>query len=203
MTEEIKRLVVGMLEVNCYLVALPHNKRLYIIDPGDEADRIIAAADEFPDREKVILLTHAHIDHIKAVGRVAEKFRAPVMLHPDDRGLYHSPNNQLPPFISAATDLPATVSDIADADFTLLHTPGHTRGGVCYYFSQLPALFSGDTLFAQTVGRTDLPGGDHLQLINSIREKLLILPDELPIYPGHGDPTTIGQEKRYNQYLRG
>jgi glyoxylase-like metal-dependent hydrolase (beta-lactamase superfamily II) len=192
---------VGMLDVNCYLVPIKDKNRLYIIDPGAEAERIIAAAEKFACDDYVILLTHAHIDHISAVGCVAKSLNAPVVLDANEHGLYNSPNNQILPFMSAAKDLPKTVANISDADFEIIQTPGHTLGGVSFYFSTLPALFSGDTLFAQSVGRTDLPGGDHQILLDSINNQLMVLPETLPVYPGHGPATTIGNEKRHNPYL--
>ena len=196
-----KTIQVGMLEVNCYLVPIKAKNRLYIIDPGSEAETIIEAVKEFACDNYVILLTHAHVDHISAVGYVAKALNAPVVLDKNDCDLYNSPNNALPPFISAAKDLPATIENIADADFEIIRTPGHTTGGVCYYFKTLPALFSGDTLFAQSVGRTDLPGGDHQVLIDSINSQLMVLPEDLSVYAGHGPATTIGNEKQHNPYL--
>jgi hydroxyacylglutathione hydrolase len=199
--DNFKTIQVGMLEVNCYLVPIKAKNRLYIIDPGSEAETIIDAAKEFACDDYVILLTHAHVDHISAVGYVAKALKAPVVLDASEHGLYNSPNNQILPFISAAKNLPATVENITDADFEIIRTPGHTTGGVCYYFKTLPALFSGDTLFAQSVGRTDLPGGNHQTLIDSINSQLMLLPTDLPVYPGHGTPTTIGNEKQHNPYL--
>jgi hydroxyacylglutathione hydrolase len=194
-----KTLQVGMLEVNCYLVKA--DNRLYIIDPGSEAETVIDEAKKSGCDNYIILLTHAHVDHISAVSYVAKALNAPVVLDKNDCGLYNSPNNELPPFISAAKELPPTVESIPDPDFTTIHTPGHSLGGVCYYFKSIPALFSGDTLFAQSVGRSDLPGGDHNTLIDSINNKLMGLPEDLPVYPGHGCPTTIGDEKQHNPYL--
>lgn len=196
---QFKTIKVGMLEVNCYLVKA--DNRLYIIDPGSEAERVIAEAKQFDCNDYVILLTHAHVDHISAVGAVAKALNAPVVLDNNDYSLYNSPRNELPPFISAAKDLPKTINTIPNADYTIIHTPGHSLGGVCFYFKAIPALFSGDTLFAQSIGRTDFPGGDHHTLIASINNKLMGLPEDLPVYPGHGAPTTIGNEKRYNPYL--
>lgn len=196
-----KTLQVGMLEVNCYLVPIKAKQRLYIIDPGSEAENISTMAKEFGYNDYVILLTHAHVDHICAVGALAKTLNAPVVLDKNDSDLYNSPNNQLPPFISAAKNLPATIENIQDPDFEIIHTPGHTLGGVCYYFKEFPALFSGDTLFDQSIGRTDLPGGNHQMLIDSINNNLMILPKDLAVYPGHGTPTSIGNEKQHNPYL--
>jgi glyoxylase-like metal-dependent hydrolase (beta-lactamase superfamily II) len=193
---------VGLLEVNCYLI--PAGQTLYIIDPGADAEIIVRRARQFDCAERVILLTHAHIDHIGAVGAVARALNIrTVYLHKRDVELYFSPANALPPWLPPVQDLPQPDSDFVSEDFEIIETPGHTQGGVCFYFRdrERPVLFAGDTIFAGSVGRTDLPGGDHRQLIESIRGKLLPLPDELTVYPGHGRPTTIGQEKTANPYL--
>lgn len=191
---------VGLLGVNCYLI--PAGQTLYIIDPGADAEIIVRRARQFDYPEKVILLTHAHIDHIGAVGAVSRALSIrTVYLHKKDVDLYFSPANALPPWLPPAEDLPQPDSGFVSEDFEIIETPGHTPGGVCFYFRDRPVLFGGDTLFAGSVGRTDLPGGDHSRLIESIRGKLLALPDELPVYPGHGKQTTIGHEKAANPYL--
>ncbi len=191
---------VGMLEVNCYLV--PVGQTLYIIDPGGDADNIVQLAQSFNCTNRVILLTHAHIDHIGAVGETAKKLGIrTVYLHERDHDLYFSPANALPPWLPPASDLPQPDTAYQSADFDIIETPGHTPGGVCFYFKQFPALFSGDTLFAGSVGRTDLPGGNHQRLMNSIAEQLMTLPADLKVYPGHGPHTTIEREKQTNPYI--
>jgi len=193
--------VVGMLDVNCYLVPVKESRRLYIIDPGGDADVIVAAAKKCDYDEAIILLTHAHVDHISAVADVVKALNiTKVFLHKNDESLYESPNNHLMPYIPAAENLPKT-SDAFNDDFEIIETPGHTQGGVCYYFKQIPALFVGDTIFSNSVGRSDLPGGNHAQLIGSIKSKLMTLPDDLKLYPGHGQSTTVGNEKKFNPYL--
>ncbi len=193
--------VVGMLDVNCYLVPVTESRRLYIIDPGGDAEAVIKAAKKIAYDEAVILLTHAHVDHIGAVRDVAKTLGITnVYLHKNDVSLYKSPNNNLLPYIPTAEDLPK-ISDISGNDFEIIETPGHTQGGVCFYFKQIPAVFVGDTIFNNSVGRSDLPGGNHDQLIASIKNKLMILPDDLKLYPGHGQPTTVGSEKKFNPYL--
>ncbi len=193
---------VGMIETNCYLVQIDESRKLYIIDPGAEPDMIIKAASRLSFDEAVILLTHAHVDHIGAVSGVAAALNVKtVYLHPNDLRLYNSPDNHLMPFIPRAKDLPVPAHAIAETDFTILETPGHTLGGVCFYFKQLPALFAGDTLFSGSIGRTDLPGGNMEAILNSIRNKILVLPDSLKIYCGHGPATTAGSERVNNPYL--
>ena len=194
--------VVGMLDVNCYLIPVAESRRLYIIDPGGDTDTVVAASKKFTYDEAVILLTHAHIDHISAVHDVAKALGiSTVYLHKNDVSLYESPDNHLMPYIPAASDLPKIADTISGNDFEIIETPGHSPGGVCYYFKQIPAVFVGDTIFSNSIGRTDLPGGNHAQLIGSIKAKLMTLPDNLKLYPGHGPATTVGSEKKFNPYL--
>ncbi|MCK4982537.1 MAG: MBL fold metallo-hydrolase [Victivallaceae bacterium] len=194
--------VVGMLDVNCYLVPVAESRRLYIIDPGGDTDAVVAAAKKFTYDEAIILLTHAHIDHISAVRDVAKALGvSKVYLHKDDVSLYESPDNNLLPYIPTAEDLPEITDTIPGNDFEIIETPGHSPGGVCYYFKQIPAIFVGDTIFNNSVGRSDLPGGNHEQLIGSIKSKLMPLPDDLKLYPGHGPASTVGSEKKFNPYL--
>jgi glyoxylase-like metal-dependent hydrolase (beta-lactamase superfamily II) len=193
---------VGMIETNCYLVQIEDGHRLYIIDPGSEPDNIIKAAATLNFDEAVILLTHAHVDHIGGIRGVMDALKvSTVYLHPLDLGLYNSPDNHLMPFIPRAKNLPVPVSTMAGTDFTILETPGHTPGGVCFYFKQLQALFAGDTLFSGSIGRTDLPGGSMDTILDSIRNKILVLPDSVKVYPGHGPATSVGSEKLNNPYL--
>ncbi len=193
--------IVGMIETNCYLV--PVSNRLYIIDPGAEPDSILNAVKSFNLLDLFILLTHAHVDHIGGVGMLVKQLGIKqVYLHPADLGLYKSPDNHLRPFISPAKDLPVPVHVVDQQDFDVIETPGHTTGGVSFLFHHLPALFSGDTIFAGSVGRTDLPGGNYDILMSSIKGKILMLPDELKIYPGHGVPTTVASERENNPYLK-
>lgn len=196
-------LIVGPLEVNCYLVPGPVSGNLYIIDPGDDAGDIVEAAARYTYKEAVILLTHAHIDHIGAIGEVCRKLKiSKVFVHPDDFAMYSSPENHLLPYIPPARDLPpATAGWPVQEDFKVIETPGHTPGGVCFHFPEYNVLFTGDTLFRGSVGRTDLPGGDTNLLMDSIHEKLMPLDDSLRIYPGHGYSSTIGVEKHSNPFM--
>ena len=194
--------VVGALEVNCYLVPAAKSRKLYIIDPGGDPDAVVTAAKKFSYDEAIILLTHAHVDHISAVREVADALGvSKVYVHEGDVALYKSPNNHLLPYIAAAANLPEVTQKIPGDDFEIIETPGHSAGGVCFYFKQIPALFVGDTIFNSSIGRTDFPGGSHPQLINSIKNKILSLPDDLKLYPGHGSATTVGKEKKFNPYL--
>lgn len=194
--------VVGFLEVNCYLIPSETEKCVYIIDPGASPDRVAKSAAKFGFNEYRILLTHAHIDHISAVKELMTLLPiSKLYLHKDDILLYKSPGNELPPLMPAVYDPPKPDTEIESCVFRIIHTPGHSRGGVCYYFENIPALFSGDTLFCESIGRTDLPGGDMEILLKSIRKELFSLPDDLKVYPGHGPSTTIGDEKQGNPFL--
>ena len=195
-------LVVGDIGVNCYLVPGPKSGNLYIIDPGDDAADIVQAAAAFTYREAVILLTHAHVDHIGAVGAVAKKLNiSKVCLNAADEQLYHSPENHLLPFLPPAKNLPAVTEYFSQEDFSVIETPGHTPGSVCLRFEDYKTLFTGDTLFQGSVGRTDLPGGNYDALMKSIKEKLMVLPDDLKVFPGHQYWSTIGRERSSNPYL--
>lgn len=202
-TKPFATVVVGAFEVNCYLVPSPDKETLYIIDPGGDAQDIITAASAFSCKKAAILLTHCHADHIGAVGEVAKRLNiTELYIDPADSAMYTSPANCFPPYLPAAENL-LTPSEWPPqtTDFEILHTPGHTPGGVCYYFREYNALFTGDTLFRASVGRTDFPGGDTATLMESISGRLMTLPDSLEIYPGHGYPSTIGFEKQNNPYL--
>ena len=150
-----------------------------------------------------ILCSHAHVDHISAAGEVAKALGIDcVRLAAADHPLYASPENALPPWLPAAKNLPPAKEFTPNDDFTVIPLPGHTPGGSGLLFTAGNALFVGDTLFAGSIGRTDLPGGDYATLMESIRSRLLTLPDDLNAYPGHGPATTIGRERASNPYLQ-
>lgn len=198
------RVPVGMLQVNCYVIWNKATRETLIIDPGADAEAIASIITKHDLEPAGILLTHGHVDHIGAIPDLVECWAIPVYVHPGDRPLYESPDNAVPPWLPAVKDLPEpvdTVPAVTGLDFTVIHTPGHTPGGVCYYAAGAATLFAGDTLFQRSVGRTDLPGGDADTLTGSIREHLLQLPPDVTVYPGHGPPTTIGEELRHNPFL--
>ena len=193
---------VGALAVNCYLIFLEKSKQLLIVDPGDDADLIISAAKSFAYEKAAILLTHAHVDHIGAVPEINKALNCEfVYLASGDAELYKSPENHILPYLPPVADLPKTTAVWDVPGVKLLLTPGHSKGGSCFYFADEKFVISGDTLFAGSVGRTDLPGGSFAELEKSIRKELLTLPDDTVVYPGHGPRTTIGEEKRSNPYL--
>ena len=200
----IKTFPVGAIATNCTLVWFDKEKLLLVIDPGDEAERIIAAAGEFPFEKARILLTHAHIDHIAACGEVARALKVDkVEIAPGDAAMYASPDNCILPYFPPAENLPPSASFEPIPHCRILELPGHTMGGSGFLLDdgKKMILIAGDTIFCGSVGRTDLPGGDHNTLINSIKREILSLPDEVEIISGHGGNTTVGFERKHNPYL--
>ncbi len=193
-------LQVGTLEVNCSILA--RDERAWIVDPGADADRIAALLEKDGLRPELILLTHAHFDHIGGIPGLQRRFpNLPVYIHPLDAPILAHPLNAFPPDYPAIPQ-PANIRDCRELPgVTVLETPGHTPGGCCYHFPDEKLLLSGDTLFAGSVGRTDFPGGDMGALTESL-DRLAALPDDTLVIPGHGSTTTIGREKLNNPYLR-
>jgi hydroxyacylglutathione hydrolase len=202
---------------NGFVLGCPRTTEGVIVDPGDAVEDQIAAARRHGLRITRILLTHAHLDHVSGVAAAKRAFDVPVYLHRDDTFLYDAAAQQglmfgvrveQPPPVDRFYDMSAD-EDLGFGDFAVdvLHTPGHCPGGVCLAIgprdSAARALFVGDTLFAQSIGRTDLPGGDHETLLRSIRDVLFAFPDGTVVHPGHGPSTTVGEEKRSNPFLRG
>jgi len=193
---------VGFLEVNCYLIPVELENTLYIIDPGASPAEVARKAESFEMDNYSILLTHAHIDHIGGINELMDLLPvSSVFLHPADRPLFESPANELPPIMPSLAKHPETVTKTNSDVFKTIHTPGHTPGCVCFLFEKENVLFSGDTLFHASVGRTDLPGGDTKTLLESIGSKLLTLPENTEVFPGHGPATNIGWEKNNNPFL--
>ncbi|MBQ7651084.1 MAG: MBL fold metallo-hydrolase [Victivallales bacterium] len=193
---ELHIIVLNFLSVNCYVLNNKGSDRALIVDPGSSKDMIFKRIDELGLKPEGILLTHAHVDHISAVPEVAEKYGIPVWIHNDDIPLYNSPDNALKPWMDAVQSLPQPVKDCPKAgmEFSVIHTPGHSRGSCCFYFPEDKFLISGDTLFEGTYGRTDFPGGSEIEIMDSICNKLLTLPNDVTVYPGHGGSTTIAVE---------
>lgn len=198
---------LGMLATNCYLVANEETGELVIIDPADEAERIIARVRQMNARLVAILLTHGHFDHIGAVTSLQKTFAIPVCAMTEEQELLQNAQKNLsglygkPVMVQADRFLrDGEKVQLAGFSFAVLHTPGHTVGGCCYYCKEEQVLFSGDTLFHGSVGRTDFPTGSMGMLHDSIHRKLFVLPAETAVYPGHGEATDIAYEKRYNPY---
>jgi glyoxylase-like metal-dependent hydrolase (beta-lactamase superfamily II) len=202
---------VGPLQSNCTILGDEESGEAIVIDPGDEVDRIYCRLAELGLKLKQILLTHAHIDHVSGALPLKRLTGAPILLNENDLPLLQMMETQAG-WIGAITPETAPPDqDLADGlsvgldryPAQVLHTPGHSPGSVCLYFAPLKLLIAGDTLFAGGIGRTDLFGGDYNQIIDSIQNRLLVLPDETRVITGHGPETTIGQERRSNPFLRG
>lgn len=201
-------ITVGMFEENCYLYACPETREAVIIDPGDEPDKIIETIQELKLIPKYIINTHGHIDHICAIDAVSEVYPVPLAIHPIDVPLYTDEKTaqkygRSAPLVKRTPDILLQEGDtLSFGTLTLevIHTPGHTPGGICL-ISQPYCVFSGDTLFYRGIGRTDLAGGNYEQIEQSIRNKLYTLEDELVVFPGHGQPTTIIEEKYENPFV--
>lgn len=201
----LRRLELGAYAANCYIIGDETTKEGMIIDPGAEADFILKQVKESGLTIKVIALTHGHIDHIGALGVVKKATGAEVVIHEQEAAaLQRQPFGLELPKPAPKPDKLAKDGDIihlGKLEFKVLHTPGHTPGGMCLYTKGI--VFSGDTLFNFSVGRADFPGADFDQEIESIWQKLMTLPDETTVLPGHGSQTTIGFEKRGNPFLHG
>jgi glyoxylase-like metal-dependent hydrolase (beta-lactamase superfamily II) len=201
-------ITVGAFQENCYLYACPQTLEAVIIDPGDEAPRILERIQELKFVPRYIINTHGHIDHICAIDEVSEVYPVPLAIHPADVPMYTDERaasmfGRKAPLVKRKPDILLREGDsISFGTLTLevLHTPGHTPGGICLV-SRPYCVFSGDTLFQRGIGRTDLPGGNFEQIVTSIREKLYTLDEDLVVFPGHGEPTTIGEEKYENPFV--
>ena len=200
---------------NGFVLGCETTREGVIVDPGDEVDELIDAANRHGLAIRHILLTHAHLDHISGVARARQAFGAPVGLHRDDLFLYEAVvqhglsfglrvDPQPPPDFFYT---PGQSIGFGTYEARVHHTPGHCPGGVCLQVGKAGEagrrLFVGDTLFAGSIGRTDLPGGDYETLMRSIRDVLMVFPDDFEVYPGHGPVTTIGEERRTNPFLTG
>ncbi|MDD4798089.1 MAG: MBL fold metallo-hydrolase [Clostridia bacterium] len=204
---KLEHMVVGQLGTNCYFLRDEATGATAVIDPGGNSNKIIEYIKENNLEISAIINTHGHFDHITANSKVAEFTGVPIIIHNEDEPwLRHNKNGigdgQKLQFVSDGD-----VIKIGEIKLNVLHTPGHTPGGISLYLAagqtgEAGLLFSGDTLFFNSVGRTDLIGGDFDKLMNSICKKLLLLPDETTVFPGHGPSTTIGNEKEHNPYLR-
>ncbi|GAX60745.1 Zn-dependent hydrolase, including glyoxylase [Candidatus Scalindua japonica] len=203
-----KNIVVGPLEVNCYIIGCEDTKEAAIIDPGDNADAIIRTIEAEGLKPEFIINTHAHFDHIGGVKEIQDYFKIEFFLHKEDLFLVSNASEQAASFGLKPIPKPEVNKYINNGDtislgnktITVIHTPGHSPGCVCYNVDS--SVFVGDTLFASSIGRTDLPGGSYETLINSIKERLFPLGDSTTVYPGHGPSTTIGNEKEHNPFLK-
>lgn len=206
---QVEHLAVGPVQTNCYLAINKETKEAIIIDPGDDADRIDMRLKQLEAKPVAILLTHGHFDHAGAAKTLATQHDILVYAHEKEaETLEDSRMNLSGPLAGGATTYHADVFLKDEQELTLaglhmrvLFTPGHTPGGCCYYFPREDVLFSGDSLFCGSVGRTDFPGGSMRTLVDSVRNKLMSLPENTIVYPGHDIETTIEQERMYNPFL--
>jgi glyoxylase-like metal-dependent hydrolase (beta-lactamase superfamily II) len=211
MTLRIDTIVVGPFEVNCYLVWNEQTGDAVIFDPGADEDVIFDAVTQSGCTPRAILLTHGHGDHIAAVGAVKSRYDIPICCGSGEEELLANPSANVSAFLGTPIIAPPPDALLNDEDhvsfgalqFLVLSTPGHSPAGVCYLHETEGVLFCGDTLFAGSIGRTDLPGGSIEILLLSIRQKILTLPDPVICYPGHGPRTTVGAERRSNPFLTG
>ena len=206
----IETFPVGPLQCNCTILGDEATGEAIVIDPGDEVGRIHRRLTELGLKVKQILVTHAHIDHVGGALRLKRRTGAPILLNENDLALLEMMESQAGWLGIATPETAPPDENLADGltvglekfPARVIHTPGHTQGSVCLHFAPMKLLIAGDTLFAGSIGRTDLPGGNSAQIIDSIESRLMALPDETRVLPGHGPMTTIGVERRSNPFLR-
>ncbi|WP_027363496.1 MBL fold metallo-hydrolase [Desulfotruncus alcoholivorax] len=203
----LKALVVGMLGTNCYIIGCEKTGIGAVVDPGAESERVLDELKKLNLNCRYIILTHGHMDHIGDVGEVRAATGALVLIHAADAGRLVNPGRfsalpvgEIKPGNADRTLQHGDEIEVGTIKIKVIHTPGHTPGGICLDIGNI--LITGDTLFAESIGRTDFPGGSYTDLINSIKERLLVFPDETGVYPGHGPSSTIGNERRFNPFLQ-
>lgn len=205
---KVNQYVVGPVQTNCYFAINDETKELIVIDPGASPKQLADRIRQEGCKPVAILLTHGHFDHATGAAELAEEFDIPIYAYEAEKETLEDENLNSSWMIGEQKTFHADIflkdeQKLQLAGFTVrvLFTPGHTKGGCCYYFPYEDVVFSGDTLFCTSVGRSDLPGGSMSDLIRSIREKLMTLPERTTVYPGHNDVTTIENERMYNPYL--
>ena len=199
---------VGVIGTNCYLVINEEQKTGVVIDPGGDADKIIEKIKQNGITIEAIFLTHGHSDHIMAVDEVREATGAKVYISEADADMLTKASSNLSIYMGAGREFKTADEFLIDGEtitaarlkFQVVATPGHTKGGICLLCGD--TVFCGDTIFSESIGRTDLPGGSYSQILHSIKTKIMVLPDEMKLLPGHGPATTIGWERRRNPFLQ-
>jgi glyoxylase-like metal-dependent hydrolase (beta-lactamase superfamily II) len=203
----IKEMAVGPIMANCFIVGCDETKDAVVIDPGDDTDRILLALSDLALKVRYIINTHGHFDHVGGNRKMKAATGADILIHPLDAHMLGSLSSTAAAWGLSTDDSPPPDRTVEDGDridfgnltLTVIHTPGHSPGGISLYTSG--NVFVGDTLFAGSIGRTDFPGGDYGTLISSIQRKLLVLGDDVRVFTGHGPATTIGREKQFNPFL--
>ena len=206
---KIENFVLGPVGTNCYIVSNEGTKECFLVDMAACPPELVNHIKNSGLTVKAVLLTHGHFDHIMGLDRFLEEFPAPVYACAAEKELLESPQlnsssgmlGQPYTFHGAQYVKDGDLLDMAGMKIQVIQTPGHTIGGCCYYIADEQTLFSGDTLFRASIGRTDLPTGSMGALVRSVKEKILVLPDETRVYPGHMEETTVGYEKKYNPFL--
>ena len=201
---------VGPLQCNCSILGDEQSREAMVIDPGDDIEQVMAVVRQHNLSVKQIAVTHAHIDHVGGAMKLKALTGAPILLNQNDTALLKMLDVQAT-WIGVAPPGPVTIDEplpdggklrVGAREATVIHTPGHTQGSVCLYFPAEKMLLAGDTLFAGSIGRTDLPGGNYRQIITSLHDRVLALPDDTVVIPGHGATTTIGDERQSNPFLQ-
>lgn len=205
---KVDQYVVGQVQTNCYFAVNAETKEMVVIDPGASAKQLAMKAKENGYTPVAVLLTHGHFDHAGGAEEFADMFQIPIYAHEMERETLETPALSQCSWLGEEKAYRADIwlkdeqeIDLAGFHIRVLLTPGHTVGGCCYYFPYEDAVFTGDSLFCMSVGRTDFPKGSMSQLVRAIKEKLMILPDQTTVFPGHNDITSIEQERMYNPYL--
>ncbi|SFQ14608.1 Glyoxylase, beta-lactamase superfamily II [Lachnospiraceae bacterium XBB1006] len=199
---KIRQITVGAIQENCYIVIQEETKEAIIVDPGDWPEKIMAVLSEMKAVPVAILLTHGHFDHIGAVPALRKEYAIPVYADEKEAVVLGNTKLSMAQFTMEADFYLHDGEELTLAGFSIrvLETPGHTPGGCCFFFPEQKVLFSGDTLFLESVGRTDFPGGSMSELVHALKEKLFCLPEDVAVYPGHMEETSIGYEKKYNPF---
>jgi len=207
-TPHIEMLTVGPLATNCYLLGDPQSRQAVVIDPGDEAERILAAVRDGVWQVLAVVLTHAHFDHVLAARELIGKLQVPFLVPPGEVVVLHRAQEAVYRWLGYEIEAPpdpdgpladGDVLEVGSLRFDVIGTPGHSPDAISLVGEN--EIFVGDTLFAGSIGRTDLPGADYATLMRSIEQRLLPLDDEMVVYPGHGPTTTIGRERRFNPFI--